>query len=200
VALSDDLDRLEASIRQLQIEWDKFFAGAERRPPSTAQGKVEALIRQYANAEMRNATERFRYQTLSGRYSTFNELWTKRLRALEEGRPLGTHGLRAQALPPPPPPAEAAPAQAAPRPAARPAGAEFRVSDPGRDVESVQALYERFAASRRETGEPPVKFDAFSKLIAQQSQRLRAEKGAQAIDFRIETKDGKVSLKARPVK
>lgn len=197
MALADDLDRLEASIRQLQIEWDKFFAGVERRPPTSAQGKVEALIRQYANAEMRSATERFRYQTLSGRYSTFSEMWSKRLRALEEGRPLGLHGARAQPVPPPPAPE---PAPAAPRPAARPPAGEFRVKDPARDGDAVQALFERFLASRRETGEAPVKFDAFSKLITQQSQRLLAEKGAQAVDFRIETKDGKVSLKARPVK
>jgi hypothetical protein len=116
---------------------------------------------------------------------------------MEEGRPLGVHGARAQALPPPP--SEAAPA-APPRPAVRAPAGEFRVKDPARDGDAVQALFERFLASRRETGEAPVKFDAFSKLITQQSQRLLAEKGAQAVDFRVETKDGKVSLKARPVK
>ena len=37
-------------------------------------------------------------------------------------------------------------------------------------------------------------------LIRQQTERIRAEKGAQAVDFRLETRDGKVSLKARIVK
>ena len=35
---------------------------------------------------------------------------------------------------------------------------------------------------------------------SQQASRILNEKGAKAVDFRLETKDGKVSLKARPVK
>ncbi len=197
MALGDDLDRLESSIRQLQVEWEKFFAGVERRAPTALQSKLDALIRQYAYADIRSATERFRYQSLAGRYSSFSELWNKRLRALEEGRPLGLHGLRAQALVTAAPTAGQA---AAPAPAGPAARAEFRVGDAARDAQAVQALYEIFTTSRRATGEPAVKFETFSKLIAQQSQRLQAEKGVQAVDFRIETKDGKVSLKARPVK
>jgi hypothetical protein len=75
------------------------------------------------------------------------------------------------------------------------------VSDPGRDTASVRALYERFVEERRRAGEagaPP--FDTFSDLIGRQTERIRSEKGAQAVDFRLETKDGKVSLKARIVK
>jgi hypothetical protein len=55
--------------------------------------------------------------------------------------------------------------------------------------------------ARRGTGETgAVKFESFQKLIAQQASRILAERGAKAVDFRLETKDGKVSLKARPVK
>ena len=49
---------------------------------------MEALVRRYANAEIRNNGERFRYQSLTARYTTFNELWQKRLRAREEGKAL----------------------------------------------------------------------------------------------------------------
>ena len=33
MALDDDLDTLESMIRQLQIEWEKFFGGVEKKPP-----------------------------------------------------------------------------------------------------------------------------------------------------------------------
>ena len=45
-----------------------------------------------------------------------------------------------------------------------------------------------------------VSYDNFEKLIANQASRILTEKGAAAVDFRIENKDGKVSLKAKPVK
>jgi hypothetical protein len=69
------------------------------------------------------------------------------------------------------------------------------------DAESVKRLYDRFLEARQQSGETAaVKFESFQKLISQQAARILSEKGAQAVDFRLETKDGKVSLKARPVK
>lgn len=195
MALGEDLELLEKSIRQLQIEWEKFFGGVEKKPPTDLKTRVEALVRKNAGTEIRNNTERFRYQNLTARYNSFSELWSKRLRALEEGRPLGLHGLKAQALPPPPPPQAAAAA-----PERRPSPSEVRVANPG-DAEAVRALFDRFVQARKQAGETgAVKFDSFQKLIAQQATRILSEKGAKAIDFRLETKDGKVSLKAKPVK
>jgi hypothetical protein len=195
VAVAEDLDLLEQSIRRLHIEWDKFFGGVEKKPPTDLKGRVEALIRKHAYAELRNNTERFRYQALTARYNTFNELWTKRLRANEEGRVLGLHGIHAHAAAPPPSAAPAAPAA----PAAAPR--EVRVQHPQQDEAAVRTLFERFIAARRESGESTaVRFDSFQKLITQQASRILNEKGARAVDFRLETKDGKVSLKAKPVR
>ena len=194
MALQEDLDRLDVTLRQLQVKWELFFNGAEKKPPSELQGQVEALIRRYGNVEIRNNGERFRYQGLSARFTTFNELWQKRLRAREEGKVFGQHGLRAEQAPPP---------VAPPPPAARPAAAaeEIRVSDPSRDGAAVRALYERFVEERRRAGEGQAPaFESFRDLIGKQTERIRAEKGALAVDFRLETKNGKVSLKARIVK
>lgn len=196
MALSEDLDRLDTALRQIQVKWDLFFAGQERKPPTELQAQVETLIRRWANQEIRNNGERFRYQGLTARYSSFNELWQKRLRAREEGKAFGMHGLRAEQLPPPPPPREARPAAG---PKAPPS--EFRVGDAQRDTDSIRALYERFVEERQRAGEAQAPaFESFHQLIAKQAERIRAEKGAQAVDFRLETRDGKVSLKARVVK
>jgi hypothetical protein len=75
------------------------------------------------------------------------------------------------------------------------------VGHPERDGAAVQALYDRFLAARAAAGEQaPVRFESFQKLIAQQASRILSEKGGQAVDFRLETRDGKVSLKAKVVK
>ena len=188
MALEDDLSQLETSIRQLQIEWEKFFGGVERKPPTDLKTRVEAKIRKHANAEIRNNTERFRYQNLTARYNTLNELWTKRLRALEEGRPMGLHGSKIPHAPPPPPPPPAA---------RRPS--EYRVRRPD-DTEVVRELFDQYQQARALAGEGAVKFESFQKVIAQQASRILTEKGGQAVEFRVETKDGKVSLKAKAVK
>jgi hypothetical protein len=193
VPLGEDLDTIERSIRQLQIEWEKFFSGIEKKPPLDMKTRLERLIRKYAGEEIRNNTERFRYQTLTARYATFNELWSKRLRAMEEGRPVAH-------LPRHVPSASAPPTPAAAAAAAARAAAEYRVRNPS-DTDGVRALFDRYMEARREAGdEGPVKFESFQKIISQQADRILKEKGGQAVDFRLETKDGKVSLKAKTVK
>jgi len=196
LALSQDLDRLDQTIRQLQVKWDMFFSGTERKPPNEMQAQVEKLVRQYAFSEIRNNADRFRYQSLTARYNTFNELWQKRLRAREEGKAFGVHGLKADALPPPPLPS-AAPAGG--RAAAGGSG-EYRIGDPGRDAAAVRALYNQYVAERQRLGDagaPP--FESFQQLIGQQTAKILGS-GARAVDFRLDTKGGKVSLKARVVK
>jgi hypothetical protein len=76
-----------------------------------------------------------------------------------------------------------------------------RVKDPAGDAEAVRTLFDRFVEARKAAGDSgAVKFESFQKIISQQATRILSEKGAQAVDFRLETKDGKVSLKAKPVK
>ena len=141
MALEDDLVLIEASIRQLQIEWDKFFGGVERKPPTDLKTRLEALLRRHANAEIRNNAERFRYQNLTARYNTMSELWTKKLRAMEEGRPLGLHGAKVPPPPPPPPPSAAHRSRA-------PQRREYRVRQPDAETEVVRALFEQYQQAR----------------------------------------------------
>ncbi len=193
MALPEDLDRIDVMLRQLQVKWDLFFTGSEKKPPSELQTQLDSLIKRHSNAEIRNNGDRFRFQGLSARYTTFNELWQKKLRAREEGRLYGMHGLKAEKMVPASPPLKLS-FKPEPPP-------EFRVTDPARDKAAVRALYERFVEERRRVGESSAPaFDAFQALIGKQAQKIREEKGAQAVDFRLETKDGKVSLKAKVVK
>jgi len=199
LGFEEDLGEIETTIRRLGVEWDKFFGGIEKKPPNDLKAKVEALIRRHANIEIKNNTERFRYQNLTAKYNSMSELWSKRLRAKEEGKAFGMHGLKADVLPPPPPPAPAPAAR--PRVARASDGNEVRVSSADGDATAVRTLYDKFLAARVAAGEAaPVKFDSFQKLISQQASRILTEKGGQAVDFRLETKDGKVSLKAKVVK
>jgi hypothetical protein len=200
VGFEEDLAEIEGALRKLGVEWDKFFAGVEKKPPNDLKTKADALVRKHAHAEIKNATERFRYQSLVAKYNTMSELWAKKLRAREEGKVFGVHGLKADVLPPPPPPPPEAESPRA-RPVRSGEQNEVRVRNAERDSVAVQTLYNRFLAARQQAGETaPVRFENFQKLISQQATRILSEKGGQAVDFRLETKDGKVSLKAKIVK
>ncbi len=204
-ALEEDLEKIDEGIFKLQKEWDRFFSGQERKAPFEAKQRLDRLVRRYVGVEIRNNVERFRFQSLTAKYNTLSDMWNRKLRAIEEGRPLSSVQLKHVRE------AEAEAAAAAPAPARASAGsrtmetsgptiAEVRLSTLRDDEQGVKALYDQFKAARASVGESDVKFESFKKLIAQQRTRLLEEKDAVAVDFRVALQDGKVALKAKPVR
>jgi len=196
-ALEEDLEKIDEGIFKLQKDWERFFSGQERKAPFESKQRLDRLVRRYVGVEIRNNVERFRFQSLTSKYNTLSDMWNRKLRAIEEGRPLSSvqlkHVREAEAAAPPP----AAPTHASGPSVTR---AEIRISTLRDDSEGVMTLYEQFRAARASVGESEVKFESFKKLIAQQRSRLLEEKDAVAVDFRVTLQDGKVALKAKPVR
>lgn len=207
-ALEEDLAKIEEGTFLLQKEWDRFFSGQERKAPFEAKQRLDRLVRRYVGVEIRNNIERFRFQTLTARYNTLSDLWNRKLRAIEEGRPLASrpwrqkHSLEttAESIAPIAARGVQAVAESRPEGTAGSGRSEIRISTLRDDDQGVRDLYEQFKAARASVGESEVKFESFRKLIAQQRARMLEEKDAVAVDFRIALQDGKVALKAKPVR
>lgn len=204
-ALEEDLEKIDEGIFKLQKEWERFFSGQERKAPFEAKQRLDRLVRRYVGVEIRNNVERFRFQSLTAKYNTLSDMWNRKLRAIEEGRPLTSVQLkhvREAALETPPaavPVVQSAPGSKSVLTPA-PGRSEVRLSTLREDDQGVRTLYEQFRAARASVGESEVKFESFRKLIAQQRSRLLEEKDAVAVDFRVALQDGKVALKAKPVR
>ena len=206
-ALEEDLERIDEGIFKLQKEWERFFSGQERKAPYEAKQRLDRLVRKYVGVEIRNNVERFRFQSLTAKYNTLSDMWNRKLRAIEEGRPLSSVQLKhireveaaVEGAAPAVPVMQSAPGSKSVL-TPGPGRAEVRLSTLRDDEQGVCALYDQFRAARATAGESEVKFESFRKLITQQRQRLLEEKDAVAVDFRIALQDGKVALKAKPVR
>lgn len=197
-AIEEDLARIEEGTFRLQKEWERFFSGQERKAPFESKQRLDRLIRRYVGIEIRNNVERFRFQSLTARYNTLADMWNRRLRAIEEGRPTVSSALQlARAEAAKEFAGRSAGRDSSPAPSEKP---EIRLSTLREDESGVQDLYDQFKAARASSGESEVKFESFRKLIAQHRVRLLEDKDAVAVDFRIAVKDGKVALKAKPVR
>lgn len=185
--LERDLRVLEAELKRLEAEYNMFFAGRLLKPPWETRGRVEAFVKRLDRAYIQNYGDRFRFNTLQSRFSTFVELWERGMRAREEGRP-GPFA--------PPRPAETRKAPA------RPGDRILHVAaftDPMKEIDKLHELYERLAEARREVGEEAVPFHKFADLIKNQVTKLR-KSGTPEVAFRVAVKDGKVSFTARGMK
>lgn len=185
---------LEAEIRRLEAEFNMFFAGRLPRPPWETRAKVAALVKKHDQSFIRNTADRFRFESLQNRHAKFLELWERQMTNRELGRP--TPGGRRSA-PPPSPPRRPDPDDAPPQPA----GGVVRFGtggDPAAETTRVQELFERLAAAKKEVGEAPIAIERLQALVKAQVQKFGAD--GSTVAFRIDTKDGKVSLTVKPEK
>lgn len=72
-------------------------------------------------------------------------------------------------------------------------------SDPRKEMDKLQGLYESLMGARREAGESVVPFHKFANLVKEHVNQLRLS-GNPEVAFRVAVKDGQVSLTARGLK
>ena len=191
----DELDKLEEDIRRLKNRYDQFFNGITKTPPSFDRHQVEGMIHEISKQKMRDNTRRFRFTTILSRYNQYREMWGRKMREREEG-PLDFR--RRQALmdaepvaPPPPPPR--VPVTSAP------ADPYVRMT-PGANGEEIRKLYGEIERAHLEMGKlPNVSIEQLTSMIQKQSDVVRAKYNVKTVAFRVETIDGKVKLKAKPL-
>src|SRR5215217_6184962 len=157
-----ELQRLEVELKRLEAEYNMFFAGRLPRPPWETRTRVAALVKRLDRSRQGNYGDRFRFTTLQARFAAFVDLWDRGLRAREEGRA----GPFVQPRP--------ADASKGPRPDDRIVGVT-RFTDPIREGDKLQDLYQSLAEARKAAGQEPVPFDKFANLIRSQVSALQQQ-------------------------
>lgn len=190
-SVEQDIDLLEAGLRRLEAEYNMYFAGRLPRPPLETRANVTAIVRRIDNAHIPNYGLRYRFTTLQTRFAKFVSLWDRGLRAKEEGRAGPFVHARQGAEHPKP-----AATDKAKQPDRVVSTATF--SDPVRELDRVQGLYEKLAEARKAAGQEDIPFHKFAEMVKSQVGVLKA-KGSHEVAFRVAVKDGKVALTARAV-
>jgi len=82
--LDAQLGRLEDDIRKLKIDFDIFFNGATKRPPLESKARLESNIKRIADNRNLSYAQRYYFNTLVSRFTSFRELWRRNLKAKGE--------------------------------------------------------------------------------------------------------------------
>ena len=176
-ALTDTLDQLGRDIRQLQIDFERFFNGGLPIPPESLRTRIQVQIRNLRDLTLASAADNFRLADLEARFNVYSELFNRRVREREEGR----HPVFR-------------PVTTVEKPRYDPAaGIVFGAKV---DPAAVEALYQGLTG--RGEG-PKFDLDSFQTYLARQAAALREKTGCAEVQFRLADEDGKLKLKARPV-
>jgi hypothetical protein len=191
----DELDKLEEDVRILKNKYDQYFAGIAKVPPHIERHAVERYIHELNKQKIRDNGRRFRLSTVVSRYNQFREMWARRIREREEG-PLDFR--RRQALLEGTPPA---PKPEPPRPSVTSAQADPYVKmTPGSNGEQIRRLHQEIERANAAMGKSNnVSVDQLAAMVQKQTELVRSKYNVNTVAFRVETVDGKVKLKAKPL-
>ena len=82
--VDQQIGRLEDEIRKLKIDFDIYFNGAAKRPPLEARARLEANIKRLDDDRNLTYAQRYQFNTLVSRFTSYRELWRRMLKTRGE--------------------------------------------------------------------------------------------------------------------
>ena len=84
-SLDSRLDELGRKMDRLRSLYESFFMGSDRAPPNIPRRELNRLMLEMQQTPIRNATLRFRFQSLQQRWVLFTTYWNRTLQEIEAG-------------------------------------------------------------------------------------------------------------------
>ena len=183
-SIDEQLVRLEDDVRKLKVEFDIYFNGSSKRPPYDTKGRVETLIKRLADERQLTFAQRYHYNSLVARYTSFRDLWRRTIQDREEGR--GATAGRANT-------------RKEKEAASAPERTTFVCADAHRDVPTVKSLYDTLVEAKRQCGESvdDFSFPQFHRMLAQKTEMLKESLGCERVSYSVGLEGGRVQFKAK---
>jgi hypothetical protein len=197
--IDEELGQLERDIRQLKIEYDQFFGGGRKRPPTEIEWRIELVLKKYGerSGDMKYG-QRFRYNNLTQTYAKYKDIFRKRMKQKEESTVQRHFGAAAKAI-------EAERAQKLAEANARyattiaePSVFRMTCSEPERESEKVEQLFRAFVEAKRLAGEDTARLTraGFTEFVRKKTKDLQRQKNCNEVEYVVEIIDHHVKLKA----
>ena len=201
--IDEELAQFERDIRQLKIEYDQFFGGGRKRPPTEIEWRLEQLVKRYGErgGDLKMA-QRFRFNNLTQTYAKYKDIFRKRMKQKEEGTVQRHFGAAAKAIE-----AERSKAhpggegyEASAHTENRGAGQPFRMtcSEPEEEADKVDRLYQALVSAKEQAGEDTGKLtrEGFNEFVKKKTRDLQKQKNCKDVEYVVEVVGGQVKLKA----
>lgn len=195
LAISDDIlkecSAIEVGLEELKAAYEQYFLGMDRHPPVSAHQRLRKRFQQLESTFNRTTSVRFRVQSLSSRFLSYERLWHRTMEQIENGtytRDLFKARLhwkeRQQkstasdpALPPAPSPARNALSES-----------------------KLRAVYRAYLEAKKRCGEDvsKISFDLVAAKLRSEVPRILEKHQVSGVEFKVSVKDGKATLRVVP--
>lgn len=166
------LEDLSADMRELELLYERYFSGEEKREPLRQRTELERKIRNLSLRRIIKTDHRFRFETLTTRYHTYVSYWNRIQRLMDEGK-YHRHLDRR--------------------------GSSSRPEVTQRATKSTDELYDSLVKAHGECslGSPPPDRSQFANFLERQKSQIQERYGKHEVEFRIVIENGKPKLRAK---
>ncbi len=172
--ITTELARLDQDMKALEIAYEQYFVGAEKREPLRERQQLKLQLQRLLTSYIPQGDLRFRLQGLSSRFHSYAGHWDRVLRQIDEGR-YERHLSQIER--------KQAPA-VSPRAGTSPG---FNADD----------FYEKVAEAHRACKLKVPEKKQFAEFLARQEAKIREKFGDRVVDFQVVTENGKPKIKVR---
>jgi hypothetical protein len=181
---AEELNELDEGISGLQVLYEKYFLGIDRKPPDQERKRISSKARELRTTSVRNTALKFKVNTLFAKLISFERMWDRTLREIEEGtykRDVFKAKLRAGDRD-------------------EPRTGPVKPAAPSISDANLRRLYDTYMVARKRCGESTdgLTFDSMASRIRSQVPELMQKHKAKNIEFKVVIKGGKAILKAVP--
>jgi hypothetical protein len=184
-AIDEELRIFEHKLNTLKLDYERYFLGTRPREPLMARQEIQKFMTVMANTPIQNTAMRFKFNSLNSRYQAMKRQWDNILRQMEAGtykRDVFKANIRGAGAP-----KESAPKAGSDGVSSQAAGSEL--FDTYRDAAQACGQNVKGLTAKK-----------LQSVVDKQTAALRKKLGCGDVNFRVTVQDGKVKLKASPVR
>jgi hypothetical protein len=183
----EELKQLEIKLGQLKLEYEKYFLGNRPTEPAQMRSEVQKIIIRWSNTRITNTAQRFKFNSLNGRFQAFKRQWDSVLRQIEAGT-YKRHVFKADLHD-----RERGLAQSG-------SGSTGPGSNRATNAheQSGEALFEAYRDALLATGQKTngLTPDKLQRAVEKQESAIKQKYGCDRVDFTVIVSGGRVKLKA----
>jgi len=176
MGIHEDILNLEMKITQLRIDYDQYFTGIIKIPPFKLEDDIKRMIRLFSSRQISNTGLNFRYKSQVARFTTYQSMWQRHMRMINEGTIKRGPGFAAAN------------------------GA--KKNGPQGDESPAEKLYKELVQARsslkQEAGD--LKVQNIQSMIAKQTEAIKAKYKCSSVEYKVVTEGGQAKIKAVPKK
>jgi len=173
--IAELLNRLENELKELEVSYEQYFLGIEKRAPELQRQKLSKQLRQLLTKYIPQTDLKFRLRGLTSRFHSYSGYWDRILRLIDEGR-YERHISRLSR-------------------ATQPAGPEF--APPAAEPDPIDSLYHKIVDAHQSCSLKSPSRQQVIDFIAKQQSMIGEKFGHHRVEFDVVIDSGKPKIKVR---